>query len=97
VAESHGDFRPIRSCREWVRALERGRYDYVVTAPAEDGTPPPQEAWTRADPRARQILRAGGNTVFRLDRRVRGGLRRWLELRSAGAPVPELTRSRWRC
>jgi hypothetical protein len=97
VAESHGDFRPIRSCREWVRALERGRYDYVVTAPAEDGTPPPEEAWTRADPRARQILRAGRNTVFRLDRGARGGLRPWLELRSARAPVPQLTRSRWRC
>jgi hypothetical protein len=68
VPESHGDFRPIRSCSEWQAALDKGHYDYVVTAPDESGTPPKQAAWTRADPRAREILKSGDDTVFQLDR-----------------------------
>jgi hypothetical protein len=68
VPESHGDFRPIRTCSEWLAALDAGHYDYVVTAPDEGGTPPKETAWTRADPRAHVILRVGRNTVFRLDR-----------------------------
>ena len=70
IPESHGDFRRIENCPDWVAALESGDYDYVVTAPDEAGELPPEEAWTRADPRARQVLREGHNTVFRLEGRA---------------------------
>jgi hypothetical protein len=62
----HGDLRRIRSCREWLAALAEGRYDYVVTAPDQNGAVPPETTWTRADPRAREVIAMDGNVVFRL-------------------------------
>ena len=81
---AHGGFRRIRSCGEWLRALDAGDYDYVVTAPDERGRVPAETAWTRLDPHATEILAAGRNVVFRLDhaRPRRGSAARCATLRS---------------
>jgi len=68
VAEPHGDSRPIASCREWQAALASGDYDFVVTAPDPDGVLPVESAWTRAYAPAREVLRVGHNSVFKLGR-----------------------------
>lgn len=68
--ESNGGFTRIESCRGWRRAINQGRYDFVMTVPwgSESNSRPmvsPQTAWTRADPAATTILHPGaGVTVF---------------------------------
>jgi hypothetical protein len=69
-----GTFEPIDTCPEWRRALNEGNYDYVVTGfrePTEElGTRPGQPRqvrWTRRDPAAREIVREGDVSVFRLE------------------------------
>ena len=45
------------SCRAWLEALSRGKYDYVVTA--REGTRAAAAAkWTRRDPAARELVRS---------------------------------------
>lgn len=63
----------IGDCASWRRALNAGRYDYVVTSPpvfpyALPGLEEARESpWTRSDPAAEELLRAEGNlVVFRL-------------------------------
>ncbi len=71
---AHGSFAAITTCAEWRRALERGRYDYVLTAPNPLlPTTPIEEVWTRSDPAATVVLREGDATVFRLDGRLDPG------------------------
>jgi hypothetical protein len=64
----------IGDCAGWRRALNAGRYDYVVTSPpvfpyALPGLEEAKESpWTRSDPAAEEVLRAEGNlVVFRLN------------------------------
>jgi hypothetical protein len=74
----HGSFTPIASCSRWRAALNRGRYQYVVTTPARDPWHPkllsasPETAWTASDPAARVVysrLALGQRiTVFELSR-----------------------------
>ena len=60
----NGAFAPIADCRAWRRALNAGRYRYVITAPpgfpanrgADTG---PEAAWTRGADGARELLRDG--------------------------------------
>jgi hypothetical protein len=69
-------FLAYTTCRGWLRALDTGRYDYVVTA-RESTLDSPAAAWTRRYPGARELLAsAPGSThrgtpwtwqVFRLD------------------------------
>lgn len=70
VRTDGGGFRPARSCIEWVKRLEAGRYDYAVIGPA-----PNLAEWTAAQPDARtaftQPIGTDGKTavlVYRLDR-----------------------------
>jgi hypothetical protein len=71
----NGAFGRIRSCQDWQRAVNRGRYRYLVLSPvrspnlpAAGRAPQPAEAgWTRADPAAKALLRDGETTVFELD------------------------------
>lgn len=69
---AHGSFRPIATCRAWRTALNRGRYQYVVTtARAITFTtrlvPSPEVDWTRTDPAARLVLSPSrAIRVFRL-------------------------------
>ncbi len=57
----HGSFTPITSCAEWRSALNRGRYEYIVTTPARDPWQPkrltasPEAGWTASDPAARLV------------------------------------------
>jgi hypothetical protein len=59
----HGSFTPIDSCPDWRRALNAGRYRYVVTTPARDPWRPrvltrsPEGDWTASDPAARVVFR----------------------------------------
>jgi hypothetical protein len=79
AAGAHGGFAPLASCAAWRRALDAGRYRYVVTAPVRaqksgvleepgsDVAEPPEAAWTRSSPAATAIVQSARNaTVFRL-------------------------------
>jgi hypothetical protein len=66
-----GDFTDWRTCPQWRRALNRGRFRYAVIGydriepPLR--SPPPQAAWIAGDP-AVTILRSWGSTaIFRID------------------------------
>jgi hypothetical protein len=69
----HGAFTRIRDCREWRRALNDGRYDYVVTTPFNypgnvSSGQPDEAGWTGSDPAARLVLRErGAVSLYRLD------------------------------
>ncbi len=58
----HGSFAAIASCPQWRRAINDGRYDYVVTTPARDPWHPkrlsrsPEDRWTGSDPNAQLVL-----------------------------------------
>jgi hypothetical protein len=74
VRGPEGSFTPVRGCGQWRRNLNQGGYEYVVTGfrePTEElGTrpqEPPQAAWTRDDPAAREIVRDEDVSVFRLE------------------------------
>jgi len=70
VARPHGGFGELTTCSAWRRAVADGRYQYVVTAPNRPPDPvPPQTAWTRADPGAREIVRGAKVSVFRIEQR----------------------------
>jgi hypothetical protein len=68
----HGSFRPITSCRAWRTALNRGRYEYVVTTASRIFFTTrlvytPEGDWTRTDPAARLVLSPNRSIqVFRL-------------------------------
>jgi hypothetical protein len=68
----HGSFRPIASCRAWRAALNRGRYQYVVTTAravffTTQVVHSPEVDWTRTDPAARLVFSPSRAVqVFRL-------------------------------
>jgi hypothetical protein len=76
----HGSFAAIRSCPQWRRAVNAGRFDYVVTTPARDPWHPkrlsrsPEDRWTATDPNAKLVLsrRALGQqiAVYRINGRL---------------------------
>jgi hypothetical protein len=70
-----GGYGLVRSCRDWRRALNGGRYDYVVAAAGDflggvSQELPREVAWTGADPAASPLLTRGELTVFRLRDRL---------------------------
>ncbi len=66
---AHGGFEAPLTCPAWRRALDEGRYDYVVATRdrLEPGKPPypPQARWTEG-PDAKVILRKPPTIVFQL-------------------------------
>ncbi len=54
-------FKTYSTCRSWLLALSRGRYDYVVTA-VQSAHASPAERWTRADPGAMSVLASAPGT-----------------------------------
>jgi hypothetical protein len=66
---SAGFTRPT-TCEAWREAVDQGSYDYLVTAldRIEEGGPrtPPERAWTASSASAREILRDGPASVYRL-------------------------------
>ena len=76
-------FVPYTNCRTWLEALEKGHYDYVVTA-AAGGREAPAAVWTSRRPDARVLHAAHGEErsrqswtwqVFKLDRDSRAAPR----------------------
>lgn len=68
----HGEFTSVRDCRTWRSALRSGRYTFVVLKSAlllVDITRR-EIPWTRSDPAARPLFRAGGADVFAFDSTV---------------------------
>jgi len=66
----HGAYLPIDDCVEWFQAVNRGEYDYVVVTPASalgPGPVPQETLWMGSDRAAREIVRSGGASVFRID------------------------------
>jgi hypothetical protein len=58
-------FVDLTSCPAWRRAVNQGRYQYLVVLPAFGDQPePPAAAWTRGT--AAQVLRDGRATVFQV-------------------------------
>jgi hypothetical protein len=76
----HGSFAAITTCPQWRRAVNRGRFDYIVTTPARDPWHParlshsPEDRWTGTDLRAELVLsrRALGQriAVYRITGRL---------------------------
>jgi hypothetical protein len=73
VKGPHGNFDAARDCRAWRRALNAGRYDYVVTAPRDfpdepTRGEPPSSLWTRGAGGARPVFSdpASRIVVYRL-------------------------------
>jgi hypothetical protein len=75
---AHGAFAPIATCAAWRRAIDAGRYRYVVTAPqpsvvlGDAGAvlgEPREAAWTASAPGARVLMRdePRRTTVFRIE------------------------------
>jgi hypothetical protein len=63
----HSAFSVITTCREWREAVNRGRFQFVVTAPGIAADPiPPATAWTKEDRAAHQVVDTGGVAVFAL-------------------------------
>jgi hypothetical protein len=67
---AHGTYDPIRDCADWRRALNAGRYTYVVTSGAAGRKGDPVEAvWTSTDPAAALVATKGPDvSVFRIKR-----------------------------
>jgi hypothetical protein len=65
----NGSFDDIARCDEWRRALNEGRYEYVLVSPpaAFVREPPEAMAWTEEDPAASVVLKHGNAVLFRLD------------------------------
>ena len=57
-------FLPYSSCRSWLLALRKGRYDYVVTA-RESTANAPAAAWTARYPGVRELLASAPGTTHR--------------------------------
>jgi hypothetical protein len=56
----NGSSAPIKQCSDWRRALNRGKYDFVVVTtssfPFPTKVPTPQVGWTARDPAASLVL-----------------------------------------
>jgi len=65
-------FTLARSCSEWQRVLAGGRFDYVTIGRAHSwrGAPLRQRNWTARIPGAREVVRSGTTSVFRLPSRI---------------------------
>jgi hypothetical protein len=72
VRRSHGTYDSIDDCAAWRRALNSGRYTYVLTAPnpAFPRRHPREERWTATDSGAELILRDRGASLFRIRGRL---------------------------
>lgn len=70
---ANGAYLPIGDCIDWFRALNEGRYGYVVVTPSAalgPGPVPQESLWMSLDPAVREIVRSGAASVFK----VRGPL-----------------------
>jgi hypothetical protein len=78
-----GAFRPITDCPAWRRAVNQGRFQYVVVTPATAFGPrntPQESLWMNHAPQVRQILRAPPAAVYRVNGRLDPSACRRLDL-----------------
>lgn len=72
--QSQAGFVRPPTCERWRRAVNGGRYDYVVTAldriEPDGPTIPVEEDWIRADPNARKVRKDGPMTIWKLGGRL---------------------------
>jgi hypothetical protein len=69
----NGAYLPIADCVDWFRALNDGRYRYVVVTPAAALGPesvPQESLWMSLDRTAREIVRSGAASVFEIAGRL---------------------------
>jgi hypothetical protein len=65
-----GTFRPIANCRNWRRAVNDGRYDFIVTTPKLgqlEITAPPENLWTERDENVKVIIKSGPAAVYKVE------------------------------
>ena len=68
-----GDFRAVADCESFVRILNRGDFDYLVTTPTLDLnrptvlSPAPERVWVLRNDGAEEIRQRGLSSVFRID------------------------------
>ncbi len=69
-----GDFTDWRTCPQWRRALNDGRFRYAVIGYDRTGPalrfPPPQARWIAADSAVTLLRRWGSTAIFRIDGRL---------------------------
>jgi hypothetical protein len=66
---NRGTFRPIVSCAAWRRAVNDGRYDYIVTTPkigALEVIAPPEAHWTETDKNVKTVIQTGPAAVYKI-------------------------------
>lgn len=66
----HGSYLPLDDCVDWRLAINAGNYTYLVVTPASafgPGSVPQESLWLYGDRAAREILRSGSASVFRID------------------------------
>ena len=66
---NRGTFRPIVSCAAWRRAVNDGRYDYIVTTPkigALEVSAPPEAHWTETDKNVKTVIQTGPAAVYKI-------------------------------
>jgi hypothetical protein len=62
-----GTFTDYRRCSDWRAAVNRGRFDYVVTMPPfPDRSETPMAQWTSLDPHVTEILHHERERVFKV-------------------------------
>ena len=78
VRHANGVSEPIRDCRSWRRAVNKGRYQYVVAAtpgfPFANKAPAVEAAWTRSDPAAHLLLTDSASGAHAWLFEIRGAL-----------------------
>ena len=73
-----GDFRRINTCAALLRAIDRGRYDFLVTTPTLDLNKPtvlsssPERVWLLRAAGATEVQQRGLTSIFRIDGRLAG-------------------------
>jgi hypothetical protein len=66
---NRGTFRPIVSCAAWRRAVNAGRYQYIVTTPkigALEVSAPPEAHWTETDKNVKAVIQTGPAAVYKI-------------------------------
>ena len=77
IERPHGGFVRPEGCRQFVAAVNRGGFDWVVASLDRDGVRrdyPPEVRWLDRDPAAEQVFRRPPTAVFGIEGRLDPGL-----------------------
>src|SRR5262249_30201472 len=76
---ARGSFTAIDDCASWRRAVNRGRFTYIVTTPRLNTVNlfaprfSPERGWAKRDSATRVVRRSGPVAVFKVDGRLHPG------------------------